>query len=127
MRRAHGLENVGAHSALYAIAFVQGDEVAMKRHAEWAAGKPGESGMLVTRAIAAAFGGKVGRFRELYRRSIRLDPDSITTRMLLAIMLQESGSLKEAATIVDDVVRRDPDNTRARALQGSIRKAAGGS
>jgi len=61
------------------------------------------------------------------RRSIQLDPDSITTRMLLAIMLQESGNLQEAATVADDVVRRDPDNARARALQSSIRKAAGGS
>ncbi len=70
---AHGLENVGVHSALYAIAFVQGDTAAMQRHAEWATGKPGESGMLVGRAIAAAFGGKVSEFRELYRRAIRLD------------------------------------------------------
>ena len=61
------------------------------------------------------------------RRSIELDPDSIATRMLLAIMLQESGHLHEAATVADDVVRRDPDNARARALQSSIRKATGGS
>ena len=61
------------------------------------------------------------------RRSIELDPDSIAVRMLLAIMLRESGHLQEAATVADDVVRRDPDNARARALQRSIRKAMGGS
>ncbi len=61
------------------------------------------------------------------RRSIELDPDTITTRILLAVMLQETGHLREAATVADDVVRRDPDNVRARALQSSIRKATGGS
>jgi len=60
------------------------------------------------------------------RRSIELAPDAIATRMLLAIMLQESGRPQEAATVADDVVRRDPDNARARALQSSIRKATGG-
>ena len=35
--------------------------------------------------------------------------------------------LQEAAAVADDVVQRDPDNTRARALQSSIRKAIGGS
>ena len=61
------------------------------------------------------------------RRSIELDPESIAVRMLLAIMLQESGDLREAATVADDVVRRDPGNARARALQTVIRKATGGS
>jgi tetratricopeptide (TPR) repeat protein len=61
------------------------------------------------------------------RRSIELDPDSIATRMLLAIMLQESGRPQEAAVVADDVVRRDPGNARARALLSSIRKATGGS
>jgi len=61
------------------------------------------------------------------RRSLELDPESIATRMLLAIMLQESGRPQEAAAVADDVVLRDPDNARARALQASIRKAMGGS
>ena len=61
------------------------------------------------------------------RRSIELDSESIRTRMLLAVMLQESGQLREAATVADDTVRRYPDDARARALQSSIRKATGGS
>jgi len=61
------------------------------------------------------------------RRSIELAPDAITTRMLLAIMLKDSGQPREAATVADEVVRRDPDNARARALQALIRKSTGGS
>lgn len=59
--------------------------------------------------------------------SIEHDPESIPTRMLLALMLQESGRLDEAVVAIDEAVRRDPANARARALQDSIRKAMNGS
>jgi tetratricopeptide (TPR) repeat protein len=69
---AQGLEDFGAHGELYQIAFVQGDAAAMKRHAEWATGKPLEHWMVFQQGQTAAFSGKLGEARELYRRAVEL-------------------------------------------------------
>ena len=61
------------------------------------------------------------------RRSIELDPDSIGAPLALALMLKDSGQLREAAAVAEDIVRRNPDNPRARALEDSIRKELDGS
>ncbi|MHC4696941.1 MAG: tetratricopeptide repeat protein, partial [Planctomycetota bacterium] len=70
---AQGLEDVGGHMTLYAIAFVQGDMAAIRRHAEWATGKPGEGLMLSVRGQAAAFHGKLQEARVLFTQAVQLE------------------------------------------------------
>jgi tetratricopeptide (TPR) repeat protein len=57
---------------LYGIAFLEGEAAAMGQQVERAAGTPTEAGMLATQAVTAAYGGQVGRARELTRRAIDL-------------------------------------------------------
>ncbi|MBI3667276.1 MAG: protein kinase, partial [Acidobacteria bacterium] len=66
------IDSLTPHMALYDIAFIQGDQAAMDRQAQWAAGKPGEYVMLTTEAGAASALGKLGKARELSRRAIEM-------------------------------------------------------
>lgn len=52
------VENPIVHSALFQIAFVQGDSDGMKRHTEWFQGKPGEFIILMELARGAGVGGR---------------------------------------------------------------------
>ncbi len=69
---ARGPEDTRAHTALYSIAFLQGDAAAMQRHAEWAKGKPYEYEMLNAQADAAAYLGKRKESLELRRRAVEM-------------------------------------------------------
>ena len=60
------------------------------------------------------------------RKSIDLDPGSSETRVLLATMLQKSGQFQEAIAIATDLIQRNPDNRRVRALLQSIKAARDG-
>ena len=83
---ARGMENMGAHTPLYTIAFLQGDAAAMQRHAEWARGKPDEYVMLNTQADAAAYLGKHKEALELRRRTVE--------------MARQRGSIEPAARVL---------------------------
>jgi len=120
-------DSSASHCVRAEIAFAAGDYDAAQRALDVATRiDPNAPRVLKLRGRTHFVQGRHADGIAAVRRSIELDPDTTATRMLLAIMLQESGNLREAATVADDVVRRDPDNARARALQGSIRKAAGG-
>nr|MBA3440131.1 winged helix-turn-helix domain-containing protein [Pyrinomonadaceae bacterium] len=69
---ARGLGWRSIHFYLYQIAFVQGDEAAMKQQINWAASQPYDYDALTWPADAAAFSGQLRRTRELYRRAIDL-------------------------------------------------------
>ncbi len=121
--------------SLYSIAFVQGDTAAMQRHAEWAADKPGEAGMLRLRGSAAAFGGKMHEFRELYRQSIQLklrnnrDESAAFSTALRALIEADIGNLAEAregAAAALDIARGmwvEVVAAQALALAGDIEQA----
>ncbi len=66
------LDTMGAHTNLYAIAFIRGDTAAMQRELEWAKGKPTEFVMLDWQANAAAFLGQLQKSRELRRRAVEM-------------------------------------------------------
>jgi len=87
---AQGLEDFTAHFDLYQIAFVQGDAAAMKRHAEWATGKPIEHWMVFQRGQTAAFSGKLREARELYRRAVELAQRNRFTEGAAAIAAWEA-------------------------------------
>jgi tetratricopeptide (TPR) repeat protein len=57
---------------LYQLAFIQGDEVEMRRQIDWATGKPSEYLMLYAQSEAAAFSGRLRQAHELSRRATEL-------------------------------------------------------
>ena len=87
---AQGLEEITAHVDLYQIAFIQGDTAAMKRHAEWATGKPMEYWMVFLQGQTAAFMGKLREARELHRRAVELAQRNRFTEGAAAIVAAEA-------------------------------------
>ncbi|MDQ3754404.1 MAG: winged helix-turn-helix domain-containing protein [Acidobacteriota bacterium] len=69
---ARNLESPGMRQRLYAIAFVQRDQAAMRQQVDWATGKPSEHEMLDVEAAAAAFLGQLRQSRELSRRAVEM-------------------------------------------------------
>ena len=63
-------ENISIHQDLYDIGFVQADDMAMRREAEWSRGNTREGDMLYEEAMAAAATGKLGEARRLFAESI---------------------------------------------------------
>jgi tetratricopeptide (TPR) repeat protein len=70
------LDSTGLHTGLYRIGFVTGDQAAMRRQVDWAAGKTDEYVALDWQAQAAAFAGEWRRARELSRRAVDLAASS---------------------------------------------------
>jgi tetratricopeptide (TPR) repeat protein len=65
------LENIYLHLNLYALAFFQGNAVAMKQQEDWAVGKAGaEDWMLSLESDTEAWSGKLGKARELSRQAV---------------------------------------------------------
>jgi eukaryotic-like serine/threonine-protein kinase len=66
---AQKAESQGVPLALYAVAFVQGDEAEMRRQVEWYRGRGGEGRMRGRESDVAAFQGKLKKARELSREA----------------------------------------------------------
>ena len=65
------LEGIPLHLNLYALAFFQRNEAAMKEQADWAVGKASaESWMLSLESDTEAWSGRLGRARELSRQAV---------------------------------------------------------
>jgi len=65
------IDHPGLHLNLYALAFFRDDATAMKEQADWAAGKPGAEGeMLSLESDTEAWSGRLGKARELSRRAV---------------------------------------------------------
>jgi tetratricopeptide (TPR) repeat protein len=62
---SEGKENAEIHRTLYAIAFLEGDSEAMKRHSEWVEQHPDESGMSNIRRNVAYYHGRLQEGRRL--------------------------------------------------------------
>ena len=58
------------HNALYALAFLGTDSAAMAEHQQWFAGKPEENVGLALASDTEAYGGHLGRARELTKRAV---------------------------------------------------------
>jgi tetratricopeptide (TPR) repeat protein len=69
---ARNLDVVETHTALYLIAFFQGDAATMQEEVERAAGKPDEYRMRQLQATTVATTGKLRESRELYRQAVEL-------------------------------------------------------
>ncbi len=65
-------DDISLHLNLYAQAFFQGNEAAMKQQADWAIGKPGaEDWMLSLESDTEAWSGRLGKARELSRQAVQ--------------------------------------------------------
>jgi tetratricopeptide (TPR) repeat protein/predicted Ser/Thr protein kinase len=65
------LDHIALHLNLYALAFLQSNEAAMKQQANWAMGKPGgEDWVLSLESDTEAWSGRLGKARELSRQAV---------------------------------------------------------
>jgi serine/threonine protein kinase/tetratricopeptide (TPR) repeat protein len=69
---AQKIESAQMHRNLYFIAFIQGDEAAMKQQNEWAKGKPDEYGAQRWQAETAALSGQLRKAKEFSDRAAEL-------------------------------------------------------
>ena len=63
-------DNDTLHNALYALAFLGSDSAAMAEQLQWFAGKPEENFGLALASDTAAYGGHLGKARELTKRAV---------------------------------------------------------
>jgi serine/threonine protein kinase/Tfp pilus assembly protein PilF len=68
--QARKLDNVVLRNALYALAFLGADSAAMAEQQQWFAGKPEENMGLALASDTEAYGGHLGKARELTRRAV---------------------------------------------------------
>jgi len=68
--QARKLDDFSSHSALYALAFFGADSAAMAEQQQWFAGKPEENFGLALASDTEAYGGHVGKARELTKRAV---------------------------------------------------------
>ena len=64
------LDDFGLHNALYALAFLGTDSAAMVDEQQWFAGKPEENDGLALASDTEAYGGHLGKARELTKRAV---------------------------------------------------------
>jgi len=64
------MDDVALHNALYALAFLGGDSSAIAEQRQWYAGKPQESFGFALASDTEAYGGHVGKARELSKRAV---------------------------------------------------------
>jgi tetratricopeptide (TPR) repeat protein len=68
--QARKLDNYILHNALYALAFLGSDSAAMAEQQQWYAGKPEENSGLALASDTEAYGGRLGKARELTKRAV---------------------------------------------------------
>jgi eukaryotic-like serine/threonine-protein kinase len=105
-------DHPGLRLNLYALAFFRDDAPAMKQQADWAAGKPGAEGeMLSLESDTEAWSGRLGKARELSRRAVesarRADGKEA------AALWQSNAAIREALFGNADAARQDAGNSVA--------------
>ncbi len=68
--QARKLDDFILHNALYALAFLGSDSAAMAEQQQWFAGKPEENFGLALASDTEAYGGHLGKARELTKRAV---------------------------------------------------------
>ena len=68
--QARKLDDFALHNALYALAFLGSDSAAMAEQQQWFAGKPEENFGLALASDTEAYGGHLGKARELTKRAV---------------------------------------------------------
>ena len=93
--QARKLDNFILHNALYALAFLGADSTAMAEQQQWFAGQPEENFGLAVASYTEAYGGHLGKARELTKRAVdsAIQADSKET----GAIWQANAALEQAA------------------------------
>src|SRR5262249_33758577 len=67
---AQNVDVVGLHSALYQMAFIEGDGQTMQREVSWKTGTTNEHIMIFNQAQASASAGKITQARKLFKLAV---------------------------------------------------------
>ena len=94
--QARKLDNYVFHNALYALAFLTADSAAMAEQQQWLAGKPDyENWGLALASDSEAYGGHLGRARELTKRA--MDSAVRADSKESGAIWQENAAIEQAA------------------------------
>ena len=92
---ARGMTSPAMQVFLYRLAFLRGDLAEMERRVAAAAGQPAEDHLLAQQADTEAYHGRLGKARELARRTV--DSAMRDGRVEAAATFRAAGALREAA------------------------------
>jgi eukaryotic-like serine/threonine-protein kinase len=129
---ARKLDDPAMHADLYALAFLQGDTLAMRHELEWSVGKAGgEDALLALQADTEAYAGHVQKARELSRRAVavaqnaQLSEPAAIWQGIAALREAMYGNLAEARTAVDKMLEIAPKSRDAQTLACLVLARAG--
>ncbi len=107
--QARKLENSVLHNALYALAFLGSDSAAMAEQQQWFAGKPEENFGLALASDTEAYGGHLGKARELTKRAVdsAIRADS-----------KENGAIWQENAAIAQAAYGNPGEARQSAAEG---------
>jgi serine/threonine protein kinase/tetratricopeptide (TPR) repeat protein len=107
--QARKLDDFILHNALYALAFLGSDSAAMAEQLQWFAGKPEENFGLALASDTEAYGGHLGKARELTRRAVdsAIRADS-----------KENGAIWQANAAIEQAAYGNPAEARRSAAEG---------
>jgi eukaryotic-like serine/threonine-protein kinase len=107
--QARKLDNFILHNALYALAFLVSDSPAMAEQEQWFAGKPEENFGLALASDTEAYGGHLGKARELTKRAVdsAIRADS-----------KESGAIWQENAAIAQAAYGNPAEARQSAAEG---------
>ena len=88
---AQKVDSMSTHVMLFQIAFVQGDEAAMRRELEWARDKPEGPVLRGAEAGVAAHRGQIRRARDLWQQALEFATRSGLEQIVARIMTTEAG------------------------------------
>src|SRR6202162_3058495 len=118
---AEKVDSSWTHGLLYRIAFVEGDDPAMRREIDWAKGKPQEAVMIYYQAKSALSQGELRRSKELFERARALSVGRGLKEQAVAVLTGQAqfyadlGNAREARAVADVALRETPDSVRHRA------------
>jgi DNA-binding winged helix-turn-helix (wHTH) protein/tetratricopeptide (TPR) repeat protein len=119
---AEKVESSWTHQQLYRIAFVEGDETAMRREIDWFKGKPQESVNLYYQAKAALSLGQLRTSRELFERARAVAMEHGLKEQAVSIINgqaqfdADAGIEKEARALADLSLHMMPNSPRHNAF-----------
>jgi serine/threonine protein kinase/DNA-binding winged helix-turn-helix (wHTH) protein/Flp pilus assembly protein TadD len=112
---ASNLDNPTLHEYRYGLAFLEGDEAAMREQLAWAVAKPrSEDNLLAAQSGTEAYYGRVRKAREFAKRSIESDlrADAMETASIkssvFALNEAELGNAAVAKQSTDEALKQNP-------------------
>lgn len=129
---ARKIDDPAMHADLYALAFLQGDTLAMQHEMKWSVGKAGgEDALLALQADTEAYAGHVQKARELSRRAViaaqdaQLSEPAAIWQGIAALREAMYGNRAEARAGVDKMLEIAPKSRDAQTLACLILARAG--